>query len=128
MKRKKLLSMLIMAAMLAGLLAGTALTAAASVGARALSSLLNFTLNRRLVFRSGAPLGRALGRYYALALPLLLCQFLLTEGAFRAAHIGDRQTFLRTAVYAGVMIVLFVASYVVQRRWVFAGKREERKN
>lgn len=119
----------LLSALLAGLLAGTALTAAAAVGARALSSLLNFTLNRRLVFRSGAPLGRALGRYYALALPLLLCQFLLTEGAFRAAQIGDRQTILRTAVYAGVMAVLFVASYVIQRRWVFARKaREERKN
>lgn len=119
----------LLSALLAGLLAGTALTAASAIGARALSSLLNFTLNRRLVFRSGAPLSRALGRYYALALPLLLCQFLLTEGAFRAAHIGDRQTFLRTAVYAGVMTVLFVASYVIQRRWVFARKeREERKN
>ena len=90
--------------------------------------MLNFTLNRRLVFRGGAPLGRALGRYYALALPLLLSQFLLTEGVFRAARIGDRQTLLRTVVYAGVMAVLFVASYVVQRRWVFARKRKERKN
>ncbi len=115
----------LLSALLAGLLAGTALTAAAAIGARVLSSLLNFTLNRRLVFRSGAPLGRALGRYYALALPLLLCQFLMTEGALRAARIGDRQTFLRTAVYAGVMVVLFVASYVIQRRWVFA--RKDRK-
>lgn len=118
----------LLSALLAGLLAGTALTAAAAIGARALSSLLNFTLNRRLVFRSGAPLGRALGRYYALALPLLLCQFLLTEGVLRAAHIGDRQTFLRTAAYAAVMTALFVGSYMVQRRWVFARKeREERK-
>lgn len=115
----------LLSALLAGLLAGTALTAAAAIGARVLSSLLNFTLNRRLVFRSGAPLGRALGRYYALALPLLLCQFLMTEGALRAARIGDRQTFLRTAVYAGVMVVLFVAGYVIQRRWVFA--RKDRK-
>ena len=118
----------LLSALLAGLLTGTALTAAAAIGARALSSLLNFTLNRRLVFRGGAPLGRALGRYYTLALPLLLCQFLLTEGALRAARIGDRQTLLRTVVYAGVMAVLFVTSYVVQRRWVFAGKRIERKN
>lgn len=115
----------LLSALLAGLLTGTALTASAAIGARVLSSLLNFTLNRRLVFRSGAPLGRALGRYYALALPLLLCQFLLTEGALRAAQIGDRQTFLRTAVYAGVMVALFVASYVIQRRWVFA--RKDRK-
>lgn len=118
----------LLSALLVGLLTGTALTAAAAIGARALSSLLNFTLNRRLVFRGGAPLGRALGRYYALALPLLLSQFLLTEGVFRAARIGDRQTLLRTVVYAGVMAVLFVTGYVVQRRWVFAGKRKERKD
>ena len=62
------------------------------------------------------------------ALPLLLLQFLLTEGVFRAARIGDRQTLLRTVVYAGVMAVLFVTGYVVQRRWVFAGKRKERKD
>lgn len=115
----------LLSVLLAGALAGTALTAAAAIGARTLSSLLNFTLNRRLVFGGGAPLGRALGRYYALALPLLLCQFLLTEGAFRAAHIGDRQTLLRTAVYAVVMTVLFVGSYVIQRRWVFSKERGE---
>lgn len=115
----------LLSALLAGALAGPALTAAAAVGARTLSSLLNFTLNRRLVFRSGAPLGRALGRYYALALPLLLGQFLLTQGVFQAARIGDRQTLLRTVVYAGVMAALYVVSYVIQHRWVFA--RKDRK-
>ena len=71
-------------------------------------------------------LGRSLARYYALALPLLLAQFLLTEGVFRAAHIADRQTILRTVIYAVVMTVLFVGSYVIQHRWVF-GDQEERK-
>lgn len=114
----------LLSALLAGTLMGAALTAAAAAGARALSSLLNFTLNRRLVFQSQGPWLRSLGRYYALALPLLLCQFLLTEGVLRAARIGDGQTVLRTAVYALVMAVLFVASYVIQRRWVF-GRKEE---
>lgn len=114
--------------LLAGLLAGTALTAAATAGARLLSSLLNFSLNRYLVFRCGGPLGRSLLRYYALALPLLLAQFLLTEGAFRAAHISDRQTLLRTVIYAAVMSALFVGSYVLQHRWVFApDQKEERR-
>lgn len=116
----------LLSALLAGTLAGTALTAAATAGARLLSSLLNFSLNRRLVFQSRRPLLRSLGRYYILALPLLLCQFLLTEGALRAARIGDGQTVLRTVVYAVVMTVLFVISYVIQRRWVF-GEKEERK-
>ena len=94
--------------------------------ARILSSLLNFSLNRWVVFQSRGPLGRSLARYYALALPLLLAQFLLTEGVFRAAHIADRQTILRTVIYAVVMTVLFVGSYVIQHRWVF-GDQEERK-
>lgn len=117
----------LLSALLGGTLAGTALTAAATAGARALSSLLNFTLNRRLVFQSKGSLLKSLGRYYALALPVLLAQFLLTEGVFRAAGIGDRQTVLRTVIYALVMAALFVISYVIQRRWVF-GEKEERKH
>lgn len=116
----------LLSALLTGALVGAALTAAATAGARVLSSLLNFTMNRRLVFQSKRPLLRSLGRYYALALPLLLSQFLLTEGVFRAARIEDRQTVLRTVVYAAVMIALFVISYVIQRRWVF-GEKEEGK-
>lgn len=114
----------LLSALLAGALAGAALTAAATAGARALSSLLNFSLNRWVVFRSRGPLGRSLARYYALALPMLLAQFLLTEGVLRAAHISDRQTLLRTVIYAVVMAGLFVGSYVIQHRWVFEERKE----
>ena len=114
----------LLSVLLAGLLTGTALTAAATAGARVLSSLLNFSLNRRVVFQSGGPLGRSLVRYYALALPMLLAQFLLTEGVLRAAHISDRQTLLRTVIYAVVMAGLFVGSYVIQHRWVFEERKE----
>ena len=107
-----------------GVLAGAALTAAATAGARALSSLLNFSLNRWVVFQSRGPLGRSLARYYALALPMLLAQFLLTEGVLRAARISDRQTLLRTVIYAVVMAGLFVGSYVIQHRWVFEERKE----
>lgn len=114
----------LLSALLAGALAGAALTAAATAGARALSSLLNFSLNRWVVFQSRGPLGRSLARYYALALPMLLAQFLLTEGVLRAAHISDRQTLLRTVIYAVVMAGLFVGSYVIQHRWVFEERKE----
>ena len=114
----------LLSALLAGALAGAALTAAATAGARALSSLLNFSLNRWVVFRSRGPLGRSLARYYALALPMLLAQFLLTEGVLRAARISDRQTLLRTVIYAVVMAGLFVGSYVIQHRWVFEERKE----
>lgn len=114
----------LLSALLAGALAGAALTAAATAGARVLSSLLNFSLNRWVVFRSRGPLGRSLARYYALALPILLAQFLLTEGVLRAARISDRQTLLRTVIYAVVMAGLFVGSYVIQHRWVFEERKE----
>lgn len=114
----------LLSALLAGVLAGAALTAAATAGARALSSLLNFSLNRWVVFRSRGPLGRSLARYYALALPMLLAQFLLTEGVLRAARISDRETLLRTVIYAVVMAGLFVGSYVIQHRWVFEERKE----
>lgn len=117
----------LLSALLAGALTETALTAAATAGARVLSSLLNFSLNRWVVFRSGGPLGQSLLRYYVLALPLLLAQFLLTEGVFRAAHVQDGQTVLRTVIYAAVMTALFVMSYVIQHRWVFASEKQERK-
>jgi len=116
----------LLSALLAGALTGTALTAAAAGGARGLSSLLNFSLNRWVVFRSGGPLGRSLVRYYALALPMLLAQVLVTEGVFRAARVSDGSTALRTLIYAIVMTALFLLSYVVQHRWVFQkGKGED---
>ena len=69
-------------------------------------------------------LGRALARYYALALPVLAAQFLLTEGLFRLLHVGDGQTLLRTVIYTAVMVALFVGSYVIQHRWVFEERKE----
>lgn len=113
--------------LLAGLLTGTALTAAATLTARLLSSVLNFSLNRWFVFQVRGPLVLSLVRYYSLALPLLLAQLLLTEGVFQVARVGDRQTLLRTVIYAAVMTVLFVGSYVIQHRWVFAEDLTERK-
>ena len=55
---------------------------------------------------------------------MLLAQFLLTEGVLRAARISDRETLLRTVIYAVVMAGLFVGSYVIQHRWVFEERKE----
>lgn len=109
-------------------LSGTALTAAATAGARICSSLLNFFLNQRMVFHSSGPIRRALFRYYALAIPQLLAQILLTEGLLRLLGIGDSQTLLRTLLYTMVMTALFICSYVIQQRWVFAADRQNRED
>ena len=105
-------------------LTGFMLTAVPTVVSRALSSLLNFYMNKRLVFHSQADTGKALLRYYMLAVPQMLLQLLLTHGAYTLLGLGDGQTALRVLVYILVMGVLFIASYMIQQRWVFAKKED----
>ncbi len=95
------------------------LTAVCTVGARALSSVCNFFLNQRLVFHSQVSTGRALLRYYALAIPMMLAQLLLTHGVYKLLGIQESQTLLRGLLYAAVMGVLYIVSFTVQQRWVF---------
>lgn len=84
--------------------------------ARALSSALNYTLNRRYVF-GGDPSGRTLLRYYCLWGTQLLCSYLLLlalnwllPGIWPTVNkaLGD--------------VILAVCSYQIQMHWVF---REE---
>ena len=107
------------------LLQGAALTAAAGVGARVISSLLNFFLNKKLVFQTKVSTGKAMLRYYMLALPQMAAQVLLTQGVYALLGIPDGATGLRTLIYAVVMTVLYVFSYMIQQRWVFAPEKDK---
>ena len=111
---------------LQGILAGLPLTAAATAGARLISSLFNFFMNKKVVFQSGVSTGKALLRYYALALPMLTAQALLTHGVYALLNIPETATGLRALIYAVVMTVLYLVSYMVQQRWVFHEKREDK--
>ena len=116
---------------LGGILSGLALTAAAGVAARVISSLLNFFMNKKLVFRTNVNTRSAMLRYYMLAIPQMAAQVLLTQGAYLLLGIRDDQTFLRTLLYVVVMSVLYVLSFMIQQRWVFApdktAKEESKK-
>ena len=101
-------------------LTGLSLTAAAGILARVISSLLNFYMNKKLVFQTNVSTGKAMLRYYALALPQMAAQVLLTQGVYSLLNIADSATGLRTLIYAVVMTALYFASYVIQQRWVFA--------
>ena len=96
------------------------------VGARLVSSMFNFYMNKNVVFRSGSSTGSAMLRYYALAIPVLLVQTGLTDGVYWLLNIGKEQVFLRTAIYVIVMCCLYLASFVIQQRWVFARKSEKK--
>ena len=106
---------------------GFALTAACTAGARVVSSLFNFFMNKKVVFQTNASTGRAMLRYYALAIPQLAAQALLTQGVYWLLHIPDNATVLRTLIYAVVMTVLYIVSYMIQQRWVFAPQKETKE-
>ena len=110
---------------LSPMLTGLSLTAAAGVVARIISSLLNFFLNKKVVFRTNCSTGKAMLRYYALALPQMAAQVLLTQGVYALFGIPDTATGLRTLLYAVVMTVLYFVSYMIQQRWVFAPQKSK---
>lgn len=92
------------------------LTWSAAVAARVVSSLVNFFLNARLVF-GGEPSGKALARYYALAVVQLAVSTALVFGTERLLSINA--PVLSTLVKAAVDTVLFFFSFRIQHKWVF---------
>jgi len=108
-----------------GVLNGFALDTVSVVTARVISSILNFYMNMKLVFHSREKTGRAFFKYFALAVPQLAAQLLLTHAVTLLFGIGEHETLLRGLVYAGVMVVLFFASFTIQQRWVFAAKNRK---
>ena len=90
---------------------GTPLATAVGV-ARAVSSLLNFGLNRGPVFRSDRPVVLSLGLYYALVVAIAALSYAATRGLMAAGVPA-------VVAKAGADSVLFVASFFVQRAVVF---------
>jgi len=113
----------LLTAIFRGLISGFGLTAVAGVGARVISSLLNFFMNQKLVFRTHVDTRKAMLKYYTLALPQMAAQVLLTQGVYALLGIADSATGLRTLWYAIVMTVLYFLSYMIQQRWVFAPQK-----
>ena len=110
---------------LGGILMDPALSAVSTIGARVVSSLLNFFMNKKLVFRAKVSTTRSMLRYYALAIPQLLVQWLLNQGLYSLFGIAESQAGLRTLIHILVMTVLFVISFTIQQRWVFAPPKSE---
>ena len=96
------------------------------VGARVVSSLLNFFLNKKVVFQSEEKTGKAMLKYYLLAVPQMAAQMLLTNGVYRLFGISETAGGLRTLWYVIVMVCLYFISYTIQQRWVFV-KQEQKQ-
>ena len=91
-----------------------------NVAARVISSFFNFNLNNRLVFQNKGSYGKALLRYYCLAIPQLAASTLLLTLLVRLLHAETTQesTLIKVIVDGG----LFAASFFIQKFWVFPQK------
>lgn len=99
------------------------LTYTASILARIISSLLNYFINAKLVFREDAG-GKSLVRYYALAVVQLGLSATLVYGAEMLLSITA--PVLSALVKVCIDTVLFFFSFRIQHKWVFY--REKRKS
>ena len=107
---------------LSALLNDPLLTAVSVTIARIISSLMNFFVNQKLVFKSKLSTRASMLRYAFLAVCVLLGQFALTYGIYALFGIAESRIFLRGAVYVIVMSALFIVSFLAQQRWVFSNK------
>ena len=99
------------------------LSGISTIGARVVSSLINFFMNKKLVFQSNVSTGKAMIRYYALAIPQLLVQWLANQGLYTLFGITEQQAGMRTLIHILVMCILFIVSFTIQQRWVFAPQK-----
>lgn len=109
-------------------LVGWVLTAVVTASARTISSVCNFFMNKKLVFRAQGSTWKAMGKYYMIAIPNMLLQIFMNELGYRLLGIGEAQSFLRLVIHYAMMAVLFIVTYALQKRWVFAGKKKETRN
>ena len=88
----------------------------ATIPARAISSMFNYTLNRKAVFRSDATMKQSLIRYYMLCVPQMACSYGLIYLLSHLLHDGPVVLVLLKII---VDVVLFLISFRIQQRWVF---------
>lgn len=91
--------------------------------ARIISSLTNYLLNQRAVFRSKSSAKKTFVRYYILCAAQLTASFLLVKGVCRLYSIPVN--LWQSVIKIVVDTVLFFLSYGIQRDWVYSEKIQE---
>ncbi|MBE5863947.1 MAG: glycosyltransferase [Lachnospiraceae bacterium] len=84
--------------------------------ARAVSSIVNYTLNRKAVFRSEAPVKQTLVRYYTLCVIQTACSYGLV---YLLSALCDAGSALEVWLKVIVDVFLFMISFRIQQHWVF---------
>lgn len=91
--------------------------------ARLLSSIVNYFLNRKFVFEEKTQSARSLVRYYILWAIQAIITALATAGL--NCVLGGTSGLFYFLVTVFVKCVIFLASYTIQKKWVFASPKEK---
>ncbi len=84
--------------------------------ARVISSIVNFAINKKAVFKGEGSTVKFLLRYYALAVPIIL----ISAGAVElVSGLFGGSILAKVIIKIPVDLILFIASFRVQREWVF---------
>lgn len=89
---------------------------AATVAARAVSSLFNYTMNKKAVFKSDAPVKNTIVKYYSLCVVQTACSYLLVLLLSLLCGAGS---ILKVVLKIVVDSILFLLSFRIQQNWVF---------
>jgi len=93
----------------------------ATIASRVISSIVNYVLNRKVVFKAVDNVRRTAIRYYILAACQMLISFLLVD--LLAAKVLKVTGALDVLIKCVVDGCLFIFSYGIQRKWVFKNKK-----
>ena len=88
----------------------------ATYGARIVSAAVNFTLNRNMVFGDTSDPRRAAFRYALLAVVQAAVSAMLV---YLIRRLTGASHLMETVIKIPVDVGLFIASYQIQKRWVF---------
>lgn len=94
----------------------------ATVISRLISSVVNFTLNKKMVFHSDVPLITSAMKYYALAIPIMLISAFGVKGLSLLFSL-DTHSVLVTVLKIVVDTLLFILNYNIQKTWIFKNKK-----
>lgn len=103
---------------------GVSTILAATIIARAVSSVVNFNINRKRVFDAHMPLAKTIFRYYSIVIP----QMLLSAGiVYFLSIVILSSAGLNTLFKLFTDMFLFFISYRFQQGWVFSDRKAFKK-
>ncbi len=97
----------------------TASVTISNIGARVISSSVNYTLNKRLVFKSRENVAKTALQYFALAAAVLIGNTLVLN------FLTDYLSVNRYIAKLITELLFFIISWLVQRLVIFRKKEEE---